>query len=259
MRKIARKILHEEQSRPGRWVLNSASLHSNQSFWAIKNQLENKTPETENRCFIVSPVMVKKYLGKERLEDDLGTDGRPGLAPGLYYDGGGGGVLPIEALIFPGDGKLLLTGQLGNVMKESAQIALSFLRANREKFGLKENFDKKKDIHIHVPQGAIPVDGPSAGVALTAALLSSALQIPLKSGIVMTGEITLTDRILPVGGIKEKTLAARRRGFSTIVIPKDNKRDADELPVEVNGQMTFLFHDCLSEALANLFPKGSFC
>ena len=258
MRKIARKILHEEQSRPGRWVLNSASLHLNQESQKIRRQPENESPVTSEMNFKVTPEIIKKFLGKERLEDDLGTEGRPGLALGLYYDGGGGGILPIEALIFPGDGKLLLTGQLGDVMKESAQIALSFLRANREKFGLKEDFDHKKDIHIHVPQGAIPVDGPSAGVALTAALLSAAIQTPLKTGIAMTGEITLTDRILPVGGIKEKTLAARRRRFSTIVMPKDNKRDTEELPNEVNGQMTFLFHNCLSNALAELFPKGTF-
>jgi ATP-dependent Lon protease len=184
--------------------------------------------------------------------------GRPGLAPGLYYDGGGGGVLPVEARIFDGEGKLLLTGQLGEVMKESAQIALSYLRANKDLLGLKSDFDRKKDIHIHVPQGAIPVDGPSAGIALTAALLSAARLIPLKTGIAMTGEVTLTDRVLPIGGVKEKAMAARRRGFSTIVIPESNRRDVDELPPEVKDEVTFLFHESLGEALIDLFPKGTF-
>ena len=258
MRKVTRKLLHDEQTRAGRWVINSAALHANQSHSALFIKPERDMPELEGFHLDVSTDMIRDYLGKERLEDDLGTSGRPGLALGLYYDGGGGGVLPVEARIFDGEGKLLLTGQLGDVMKESAQIALSYLRANKKRFGLKPDFDKKKDIHIHVPQGAIPVDGPSAGIALTAALLSAALEIPLKSGIAMTGEVTLTDRVLPIGGVKEKALAARRRGFSTIVMPKDNKRDADELPTEVKEEVKFLFHDSLGEALRDLFPDKTF-
>ena len=215
-------------------------------------------PEVRGFRLEVTPDMIRDYLGKERLEDDLGTAGRPGLAPGLYYDGGGGGVLPVEARIFDGEGKLPLTGQLGDVMKESAQIALSYLRANKDIFGLKADFDRKKDIHIHVPQGAQPVDGPSAGIALTAALLSAALEVPLKTGIAMTGEVTLTDRVLPIGGVKEKALAARRRGFATIVMPSDNRRDAEELPPEVKNAVKFLFHDSLSGALKDLFPRGTF-
>ncbi|PIE04083.1 MAG: endopeptidase La [Spirochaetales bacterium] len=258
MRKITRNILHEQQTRPGRWVINSAALHQNQTFSAVYRKPEDAPPEISGCDMEITPEMVRRYLGKERLEDDLGTAGRPGLAPGLYYDGGGGGVLPVEARIFDGSEKLILTGQLGDVMKESAQIALSYLKANRGRFGLKAGFDRKKDIHIHVPQGAIPVDGPSAGIALSAALLSAALGIPLKTGIAMTGEITLTDRVLPIGGVKEKSLAARRRGFSTIVMPEDNRRDVEELPPEVRSEVTFLFHKSLSEALESLFPEGSF-
>ena len=258
MRKVTRKLLHDEQTRPGRWIINSAALHKNQGLAAICEKPSNDLPDLKGYKLDIKPDMIRNFLGKERLEDDLGTAGRPGLAPGLYYDGGGGGVLPIEARIFDGTGKLLLTGQLGEVMKESAQIALSYLKANKDRFGLKADFEKKKDIHIHVPQGAIPVDGPSAGIALTAALLSAALEIPLKTGIAMTGEITLTDRVLPIGGVKEKSLAARRRGFATVVMPKDNKRDADELPPEVKDEMTFLFHESLGDALTDLFPKGTF-
>jgi len=258
MRKLTRKLLHDEQTRPGRWVINSSALHLNQHLSSVFIKPERDMPELEGFHLEVSPSMVRDYLGKERLEDDLGTMGRPGLAPGLYYDGGGGGVLPIEARIFDGSGKLILTGQLGDVMKESAQIALSYLRANKEIFGLKADFDKKRDIHIHVPQGAIPVDGPSAGIALTAALLSAARLIPLKTGIAMTGEVTLTDRVLPIGGVKEKSLAARRRGFKTIVMPENNRRDVEELPSEVKEEMTFLFHESLGEALKDLFPAGTF-
>ena len=257
MRKVTRKLLHDEQTRPGRWIINSAAIHANQHHAAVSIKPERDMPELKGFHLDVTPDMVRDYLGKERLEDDLGTAGRPGLAPGLYYDGGGGGVLPVEARIFDGEGKLLLTGQLGDVMKESAQIALSYLRANKDIFGLKVDFDKKKDIHIHVPQGAQPVDGPSAGIALTAALLSAALEVPLKTGIAMTGEVTLTDRVLPIGGVKEKSLAARRRGFATIVMPSDNRRDADELPPEVKNEVKFLFHDSLSGALKDLFPRGT--
>jgi ATP-dependent Lon protease len=258
MRKLTRKLLHDEQTRPGRWVINSAALHENQRYSAVYVKPERDMPVLEGFRLDVTPDMVRGYLGMERLEDDLGTAGRPGLALGLYYDGGGGGVLPVEARIFDGDGKLLLTGQLGDVMKESAQIALSYLRANKNQLGLKSDFDRKKDIHIHIPQGAIPVDGPSAGIALTASLLSAALQIPLKTGIAMTGEVTLTDRILPIGGVKEKSLAARRRGFATIIMPEDNRRDVEELPREVKDEVRFLFHSSLAEALTDLFPEGTF-
>ena len=258
IRKVTRKLLHDEQTRPGRWVINSAALHLNQTHAAIYRLPDTDLPAIKGFCLDVSPEMIRDFLGKERLEDDLGTAGRPGLAPGLYYDGGGGGVLPVEALIFDGEEKLLLTGQLGDVMKESAQIALSYLRANKDRFGLEAEFDKDKVIHIHVPQGAIPVDGPSAGIALTAALLSAALQVPVETGIAMTGEVTLTGRVLPIGGVKEKSLAAKRRGFSTIIMPKDNKRDADELPPDVRDKMTFIFHDGLDDALVDLFPKGAF-
>ncbi|OQX29077.1 MAG: endopeptidase La [Spirochaeta sp. LUC14_002_19_P3] len=258
MRKTSRKLLHDEQTRPGRWLVNSSALHEYQENTAVYNAPENTLPAVKGLKIEVTPKLVRDYLGNERLEDDLGTTGRPGLAPGLYFDGGGGGVLPIEAVIYDGEQELLLTGQLGDVMKESAQIALSYLRANRERFGLKMDFDKDKVIHIHVPQGAVPVDGPSAGVALTAALLSSALGIPVKEDLVMTGEVTLTDRILPVGGIKEKTLAARRRDFSRIIMPKDNKRDADELPMDIREQLTFIYHDRLHDALMDIFPPGAF-
>lgn len=258
MRKVTRKLLHEEQTRPGQWIVNSAALHANQEFSSVFITPEGDAPDLRGFRLEVNPAMVRDFLGKERLEDDLGTAGRPGLALGLYYDGGGGGVLPVEARIFNGEGKLLLTGQLGDVMKESAQIALSYLRANKNRFGLETNFDKDKDIHIHVPQGAIPVDGPSAGIALTAALLSAALGEPIRNGIAMTGEVTLTDRVLPIGGVKEKTLAARRRGFSTIVMPRANKRDAEDLPPEVKEEITFLFHESLGDALSDLFPARAF-
>ena len=149
----------------------------------------------------------------------IGTAGRPGLAPGLYYDGGGGGVLPVEARIFDGEGKLLLTGQLGDVMKESATAALSFIRANAKTLKIPEDFFAKKDIHIHIPAGAIPKDGPSAGVTMLSALVSLLTGRTIKKDLAMTGEITLRGQVLPVGGIKEKVLAAHRAGIKAIIMP----------------------------------------
>ncbi|MCG8452497.1 MAG: endopeptidase La [Spirochaetales bacterium] len=255
VRKLVRKLLEEEQSRTGRFVL-LPEHHEEQT--TVSREPIDGLPGLDGRQIDVTPAMVREYLGKERLEDDLGIHGRPGLAPGLYYDGGGGGVLPVEARLFDGTGKLILTGQLGDVMKESAQIALSYLRANKSSLGLSQDFDQKKDVHIHVPQGAIPVDGPSAGIALTAALLSAARGIPLVTGVAMTGEVTLTDRVLPIGGVKEKSMAARRRGFSRIVMPRENQRDVEELPDEVTKEVEFLFHDSLGDALFDLFPPKTF-
>ncbi len=257
IRKVTRKLLQDEQTRPGRWVVNSAALHLNQEISSVCRTPKSALPPIKGCHLDIDPQMVRDYLGIERLEDHLGIAGRAGVVPGLYYDGsGGGGVLPVEVLIFDGEETLFLTGKLGDVIKESAMIALSYLRANKHRFGLKSEFDKNKSIHIHIPQGAIPVDGPSAGIALTAALLSAALQAPVRPGITVTGEITLTGRILPIGGVKEKALAARRRGYTALIMPKDNKRDADELPQEVREKMDFIFHECLSDALLDLFPEG---
>ncbi len=145
-----------------------------------------------------------------------------------------------------------------DVMQESIHAAMTVVRSRSASLGIEADFYQKYDIHIHVPQGAIPVDGPSAGIALTAALLSAARLIPLRTGIAMTGEVTLTDRVLPIGGVKEKSLAARRRGFRTIVMPESNRRDVEELPAEVKDEVSFLFHESLGEALTDLFPKGTF-
>ncbi len=258
IRKVVRKLIHDGQTRPGQWKINSAALHLNQTHSAIYNSPKSRKPSTAGFKLDITPELIREYLGKERLEDDPGIAERPGLASGLYYDGGGGGVLPVEALIFDGDEKLILTGQLGDVMKESAQIALSFLRAHKNKFGLKSDFDRDKTIHVHVPQGAIPVDGPSAGIALTAAILSAALQIPPGRKIAMTGEVTLTNRILPIGGVKEKILAAKRRGFTSVILPSGNKRDIDEMTAEVKIGISFIFHDKLDEALIDLFGEDKF-
>ena len=140
----------------------------------------------------------------------------------------------------PGSGKVELTGKLGDVMKESAMAAISYIRANSQKLGIAENFHKTKDIHIHVPEGAVPKDGPSAGITMATAVVSALTKNPVRNDIAMTGEITLRGRVLPIGGLKEKSLAAFRAGITDIIIPNENKADIDDVPKEVRSKINFI-------------------
>jgi ATP-dependent Lon protease len=202
---------------------------------------------------------VEKYLGKVKfLENTFSRDMKPGLAYGLAWTEIGGQLLPVEVAILEGKGDLMLTGSLGDVMKESAQAALSFLRAHHASLGIPADFTKDRDIHIHVPEGAIPKDGPSAGISLTAALLSAVSGIALRSGFAMTGEITLTGRLLSIGGVKEKVLAAHRYKMTHVLLPLRNEKDLEEIPAEVQQDMEFEFADSVMDAIGILFPEGSF-
>ena len=163
--------------------------------------------------------------------------------------------MPVESLVFEGSDGLILTGNLGDVMKESARAALSFIRSKAADFGLAEEDFRKKTVHIHVPEGAIPKDGPSAGITLVASLLSAFRGVPLEPGRAMTGEITLTGRILPIGGVKEKVLAAHRSAMRTIILPEGNRKDLDDIPAEVQEVTTFVFVTEVEEALAALFAS----
>ena len=169
----------------------------------------------------------------------MDTSEQPGLAVGLAWTEVGGELLQIETSILPGKGKLLLTGQLGEVMKESAQAALSYCRSRAASLGVAEDYFDSVDIHIHVPAGAIPKDGPSAGITMTTALFSAISGKPVKKGLAMTGEVTLRGRVLPIGGLKDKSLAALRAGITTILIPEDNQKDLVEIPEELRKKITF--------------------
>ena len=162
--------------------------------------------------------------------------------------------MPVEASVIPGNGKVELTGQLGDVMKESAKTGISVVRAMSKKLKLPVDINEKTDLHIHVPEGAIPKDGPSAGVTMVTALVSALTKQPVRHDVAMTGEITLTGRVLKIGGIKEKSLAALRVGIHTIILPKDNQADLEELPESVREQLNFIYatkvEDVLKHALA---------
>ncbi len=203
---------------------------------------------------LITAKSLKKLLGKELFQDDLVyAEQRPGLVHGMAWTELGGTLLPVEAALIEGKGELILTGQLGDVMKESARTALSFIRSNYEKFGLEKNFYDEKSIHIHVPEGAIPKDGPSAGITIVSALLSIFKNVPVRKSFAMTGEVTLTGRILPIGGLKEKTLAAYRTKMTDVIIPEGNRKDYDELPEEVKGALEFHFVKTAEEAYSILF------
>ncbi len=207
--------------------------------------------------FVIAKGNVDKFLGKEKFIDPLfSREDKPGLAYGLAWTELGGQLLPVEVAILSGKGELMLTGSLGDVMKESAQAALSFLRAYCAQLGIPADFNKDKDIHIHVPEGAIPKDGPSAGITLITALLSAVKGVPCRGGFAMTGEITLTGRLLPIGGVKEKVLAAHRYKMTHILLPRQNGKDLEEIPNEVLSSITFVFADSVMDALAILFPKA---
>ena len=155
----------------------------------------------------------------------------------------------------PGKGVLTLTGQLGDVMKESCQAALSFIRSKWEKFGLEKDFYHSIDIHVHVPEGAVPKDGPSAGLAITTAMISALTKNPFKRDVAMTGEVTLRGRALEIGGVKEKVIAAQRAGVKTIILPKDNKKDLEEIPEVVKSKLTFVFVEHADEVFPVALEK----
>lgn len=208
---------------------------------ALCRKIARKKAEGEEGPFSITVENLHEYLGPpEFLEDLRLTEDTVGVATGLAWTPYGGEVLYVEALVMPGKGNLLLTGSLGEVMKESAQAALSYIRSRCDELGLDPKFYTKYDLHIHVPAGAIPKDGPSAGVTITMALISALTKKPVSKDYAMTGEITLRGRILPVGGIKEKALAALRKGITQVIIPAQNEKDLQEIPEDLRSQITFI-------------------
>ena len=207
----------------------------------ICRKIARKVAEGGKGPYVISEKTIEKYLGPPKYmpEKDLDTSDQPGLVIGLAWTEVGGDLLHIETSVLAGKGKLLLTGQLGEVMKESAQAALSYCRSRSKMLGVGADYFDTVDIHIHVPAGAIPKDGPSAGITMTTALFSAISGKAVKRGIAMTGEVTLRGRVLPIGGLKDKALAALRAGIAKVIIPEENQKDLVEIPEELRKKITF--------------------
>jgi ATP-dependent Lon protease len=207
---------------------------------------------------VVTPDMLRDLLGRRRFFAEAAERiDRAGVATGLAWTPTGGDIMFIEAAMMPSrDSSLLLTGQLGDVMKESAQAALTYVRSNAQALGIDPRVFDGKAFHIHVPEGAIPKDGPSAGVTMTTAIVSLVTGRKVRSDVAMTGEISLRGKVLPIGGLKEKTLAANRAGITTIILPKRNEDDLEELPKDLRAQMTFVPVDDARDALAVALEGG---
>jgi ATP-dependent Lon protease len=198
----------------------------------------------------VTPANTNDYLGILKYRDFLAEKKNEiGLATGLAWTEVGGQVLSTEATLMQGKGRLTLTGKLGDVMQESAQAGMSYVRSRSHLFGLPKDFYRHLDIHIHVPEGAIPKDGPSAGITLCTSIVSALTRIPVRCDVCMTGEITLRGKVLPIGGVKEKLLAAHRLGLHTVILPKDNEKDLADIPPEIQAQMSIHFVESMDEVL----------
>ncbi|MPZ17032.1 MAG: endopeptidase La [Luteitalea sp.] len=217
---------------------------------------ENTVSPSLPQHWTVDADDIPGYLGPPRIRSETAfRTSRPGVATGLAWTEAGGDVLFVEATLVPGgSGQLVLTGQLGDVMQESARAALSHVRASATGLGIPTDFLRKHDIHVHVPAGAIPKDGPSAGVTMATAIVSAATNISVRDDVAMTGEITLSGLVLPVGGIREKALAAKRHGIKTLIMPDHNRQDLDELPAEARDEMTFVPVGTLEEVLKVAMP-----
>jgi ATP-dependent Lon protease len=198
----------------------------------------------------ISATKVTEYLGVPRFRPTLAEESNEvGVATGLAWTEVGGEILVIEATLMPGKGRLTLTGKLGDVMQESAQAAMSYVRSKANEYHIPKNFTRTTDVHVHIPEGAIPKDGPSAGITLATALVSALAQVPVRKDVAMTGEITLRGKVLPIGGVKEKVLGAHRAGLKTILLPRDNEKDLADIPKNVLDTLDIYMVDTMDEVL----------
>ncbi|MBR5229665.1 MAG: endopeptidase La, partial [Firmicutes bacterium] len=219
-------------------------------------KVARKIVTKKGTAFKITPAGLESYLGKKKYRYDVVSgESEVGVVTGMAWTQVGGDTLFVETAQIPGTGKIQLTGQLGDVMQESAQAAITYIRSISEEFNIEKEFYKNYDLHLHVPEGAVPKDGPSAGVTMFTSVMSALTGIPVRKDVAMTGEITLRGKVLPVGGIKEKVLAAHRAGIKTILLPKENEADIDDIPQAVKKQLDFVLLEKAKEALEYAFVK----
>jgi ATP-dependent Lon protease len=223
---------------------------------AVCRNIASQIAKGETAATEISPEKVREVLGPAEFirEEKLKTS-RPGVVTGLAYTAAGGDTLHIEAISYPGKGNIILTGQLGDVMQESVRAAYSLVRSKAEQLDIEPGRFEETDVHVHVPAGAVPKDGPSAGIAMFAALVSLYTNRPVNKDVAMTGEITLRGLVLPIGGLKEKTIAALRSGVKTVLVPKLNEKDLPELPEEVKERLTIIPVETVDEVLKYALEK----
>ncbi len=225
---------------------------------ALCRKAAREIAEGKRKTARIDEERVRSWLGRRRFPAEVRKrTSDPGVATGLAVTPVGGDVLFVEATAMPGQGKLTVTGQIGDVMRESAQAALSWVRGHSSELGLDSDWFEHRDVHIHVPAGAVPKDGPSAGIAMAIALSSLATGTPVSEEVAMTGEITLTGQVLPIGGVKEKVLAAQRAGISTVILPRENEGDLDDLPEDVRSSMSFVLADAIDQVLEAALPGAA--
>lgn len=239
-----------------RYTRESGVRNLERNLATICRKIATLIAEGKKEPSSIGKTKVRSYLGPQKFSSSLAEKkDEIGMSTGLAVTSSGGEILFVEVALMPGKGKLTLTGKLGSVMKESAKAAFTWAKAHWMELGLKEDFAKNIDVHIHVPEGAVPKDGPSAGIAITTALVSALTGTPVKRTVGMTGEVTLRGRVLEIGGVKEKVIAGHRAGLKTIILPKDNKKDMDDVPEKVNKEIKFVFADRLEDVMSVALKK----
>lgn len=251
-------------------TISESTIRSIINYYTRESGVRNLEREIANLCrkvarkiveedatrFRVTAGNIESYLGKKRYRYDIiEGENEVGVTTGLAWTVVGGDTLFIETTLIPGTGKLVLTGQLGEVMQESAKAGVSYIRSISKELGIKEDFYKENDLHIHIPEGATPKDGPSAGVTMCTAIISTLTNTPVRKDVAMTGEITLRGKVLPVGGIREKVLAAHRAGIKKVLLPADNEKDIEEIPANVRKKLEFVLISSVKEALEHALVK----
>ena len=264
------KKVKEHGLKKDNFKISEKAVHDLINYYTRESGVRNLEREVANLCrkvarkivsakaksYSITPSNLEKYLGKHRFHFDMVEgENQVGVTTGLAWTAVGGDTLQIETTAVAGSGKLVLTGQLGDVMQESAKAGISYIRSVADELGIEEDFYKKYDLHVHVPEGAVPKDGPSAGVTMCTAVISTLTGIPVRRDVAMTGEMTLRGKVLPVGGIREKVLAAHRAGIKKVLLPKDNAPDIDEIPNTVRRKMEFVLIDHVSSALSEALVK----
>lgn len=267
--KIAEKYLVPKQMKahglkPKNFFISEKTLRDVINYYTRESGVRNLEREIGSLCrkvarkivskkgdsFRITTASLENYLGKKKFHYDVVEgESEVGVTTGMAWTQVGGDTLFIETAVVPGNGKIQLTGQLGDVMQESAKAAITYIRSIAAEYGIAEDFYKKYDLHVHVPEGAVPKDGPSAGVTMFTSVISALTNKPVRKDVAMTGEITLRGKVLPVGGIKEKVLAAHRAGIKTILLPRENEADIEDIPLNVRKQLKFVLLDRAKEAL----------